>query len=663
MTDERPAVPFGAWPSSITLDMVVAGARSVGTVWADGDDLYWLEGRPQEAGRQVIMRRDAGGHITDVTPARRNVRTMVHEYGGGAFVVDDGRVFFSELADGRLNDQPRHGPPEPLTPAGAFRYADIRPDQARGRLLCVREDHTVAETEAMSSICAVDVGDGATTVLIHGADFYSHPRPDPGGQRMAWISWSHPDMPWDSSELWVGRFDEAGAVVDARLIAGGQEESIGQPEWAPDGSLVFVSDRTGWWNLYRWREAADGAGVADSGDIVALCPMEAEFLDPQWVFGQSCYGIDTDGAIVAAARSGGRDRLYRIPAAGPPVELEVPFHEIGSLRVFGASVAFIGSGPTEAPGVVVLDPATGSTQLVYRPDSETLDPVIISTPRAITFPSSDGRKAHALFYPPVNPHVRAPEGKEPPLVVMSHGGPTSNATATLDLERQFFTSRGFAVVDVDYGGSTGYGRAYRRSLDGQWGIVDVEDCTAAALYLADQGQADRSRLVIRGGSAGGYTTLRALTETDAFAAGASHYGVADLEALARETHKFESRYLDRLVGPYPARTDLYRERSPIHATERLSCPLIVLQGLDDKVVPPAQAEELVSALDRKGIPHAYVPFEGEGHGFRRAENIRRALAAELSFYGQLFQLHRADDPEPVTIVHLDEWRARSAQTG
>ena len=662
MSDPRPIHQYGAWPSPISVNMVVGGSRNLNAVWLDGDHVYWLEGRPQDGGRQVLMRRTSAGAAEDVTPPGYNVRTMVHEYGGGAFLVHDGLVVFSDLRDSRLHTQRLGEDPRPLTSEGPYRYADPRLDARQERVLCIREDHSVAGEEARNSVVAVALADGSVTTLVEGADFYSHPRPDASGERLAWLSWSHPDMPWDSSELWVGRLGPDG-VSDRRRIAGGPSESVAQPEWAPDGALVFVSDRTGWYNLYRWRDATDPAAEASApAPSQPLAPMAAEFADPQWVFGMSSYAIDGDGTIVAAARSEGRDRLYRLPAdGGEPSEVEQPFPELASVRIQNGTVAFLGGGPREPTSVVLLENGSGASQVVYRPSEVTVDPTVLSMPQAIRFPTAGGREAHALFYAPTNPAVRAPDGSLPPLIVISHGGPTSNANAFFDAETQFFTSRGFAVVDVDYGGSSGYGREYRQRLDGAWGIVDVEDCTHAALFLAAKGLVDADRLLIRGGSAGGYTTLRALTTGDTFAAGASHYGVGDLEALARDTHKFESRYLDGLVGPYPEARALYQERSPINDTDRLSSPLIVLQGEDDRVVPIAQAEQLVAALDAKRIPHAYLAFAGEGHGFRRAKNMARALEAELSFYAQLFQFQPADPIDPVAISHLESWRDERAR--
>jgi dipeptidyl aminopeptidase/acylaminoacyl peptidase len=650
MTDARPVMPYGAWPSPISIDLVLAGSIAVGGVQVDGPDTYWLEPRPAEGGRQVLRRHRGDGTVEDVTPPGFNVRTMVHEYGGGAFAVRHGLVVFSNLADGRLYSHRPGEEPRPMTPDRPWRYADLLIDEPRDRVLCILEDHTESDQEPRNAVASVDLASGDVTVLVEEADFYSHPRPDPTGTRLCWLQWQRPDMPWDATELWVARLGPDG-VSEAARVAGGPGESVGQPEWAPDGTLVFASDRSGWWNLYRRRQ--DGA-------VEPVARSPAEWIDPQWVFGQSSYGVASDGTIVAAARSEGQDGLLRVPPGGPAEPVEQPFPELSAVRVGEGRVAFAAAGPTDPWAVVDVDLASGGLRILHRPAELPVDRAYLSVPQPISFPSTDAHTAHALYYPPTNPDVRAPDGELPPLIVLSHGGPTSNATATLDLEHQFFTSRGFAIVDVDYGGSTGYGRAYRERLDGTWGIVDVADCAAAATWLADRGLADPARLIIRGGSAGGYTTLQALCTTRVFAAGASHYGVGDLEALARDTHKFESRYLDRMVGPYPDRVDVYRERSPIHHTDRLSCPLILFQGLDDRVVPPAQAEAMARALDERGIPHAYLAFEGEGHGFRRAQTMRRVMEAELSFYAQLFGFEPADPVDRLPIAHLEGWRERMA---
>jgi dipeptidyl aminopeptidase/acylaminoacyl peptidase len=481
-------------------------------------------------------------------------------------------------------------------------------------------------------------------VLAAGRDFYASPRVSPDGRRLAWLEWDHPNMPWDGTELKVATLAGDGLAGDPVTVAGGPEESVFQPAWNPDGVLHLVSDRTGWWNLYR---------VGPSG-LEALAPAEQEFGHPQWVFGLSTYAFLPGGRIACIHGRGPMQRLGILESDGALHDLELPFTSFypPQLRAVGDRLACIAGGPTQAAAVVVIDPATGGVHVLRSSEDRELDPGYLTVPEPIEFPTEGGRTAHALYYPPANRDAKGPEGERPPLVVASHGGPTAGVTSDLHVGYQFFTSRGIAVVDVDYGGSTGYGRAYRRLLDGQWGIVDVDDCVAAARHLADRGDVDPARLAIRGGSAGGYTTLCALTFRDAFTAGASYYGVADLATLARDTHKFESRYLDRLIGPWPQAEALYRERSPIHFTDRLSCPVILLQGLEDEVVPPAQAEMMAAALDAKAIPYAYLPFPGEQHGFRQAAHIRRALEAELYFYGRVFGFDLADPVDPVPIAHL-----------
>jgi dipeptidyl aminopeptidase/acylaminoacyl peptidase len=585
---------------------------------------------------------------------------MAHEYGGGWYAVADGTVYFVNIADGRIYRQPRGSAPVALTAAGPYRYGDLTFDRARNRLLCVREDmtrvmgsdaHTAGADgrfpEPEDALVAIDPASGATTVLAHGYDFYNAPRPSADGERLAWLSWRHPNMPWDSTELWVARLDAAGMPLDPQLVAGGPDESVIQPEWAPDGSLVFISDRSGWWNLYRW----NGAG-SPGQEIEPIAATDAEFGGPVWVFGLSWYGIADDGTIVAMVRRAGTDELWRFPVSGAGARIDLPYANIGLVQVSGRRVVYEGAGPAEPPSIELLDLDSGERRLLRRSFELSVDPAYVSKPEAITFPTSDGDVAHAWYYPPTNPDVVGPPNERPPLVVHNHGGPTSLSPAVLDLGKQFFTSRGFAVVDVNYRGSNGYGREYMRKLYGTWGIYDVDDCINAARYLAERGDVDPARMAIRGGSAGGYTTLCALAFHDVFAAGTSYFGVGDIEALARETHKLESRYMDQLVGPYPAAVALYHERSPIHHVAGFNRPLLVLQGRDDMVVPEAQAEQIVAALRARRIPHAYLAFEGEGHGFRQAANIRRSLEAEASFYAQVFGFTLADDFEPLKVEFL-----------
>jgi dipeptidyl aminopeptidase/acylaminoacyl peptidase len=639
--------PYGSWRSPITTDLVVQGTVNLMSVMLDGDDIYWLEGRPQEKGRYVLVRRAADGATRDVTPAPFNVRTRVHEYGGGSCLVADGVAYVSNFADQRLYRTDVGAglvPAQPLTPAVDLRYADAALDRRRHKLFAVREDHTVTG-EAVNAIVSVDIeGDErGGTVVVSGNTFYSHPRLSPDGARLAWLTWNHPNMPWDGTELWIADLDDAGNVVRAEKVAGGLDESICQPEWSPDGVLHFISDRTGWWNLYRWR----------NGQSEALCPLEAEFGEPQWVFGQSTYAFESAQRIVCKYNQHGKTCLATLDTQTLTLTpLQTLYTEIAQLRARKNQVVFIG-GSAIKPGVIAqLDLVTGRCVELYRSRELTIDSAYLSVPQAIEFPTTNGLTAHAFYYPPTNRDYAAPIGARPPLIVESHGGPTSSTSTMFSMNKQYWTSRGFALVDVNYSGSAGYGTAYRRRLNGQWGIVDIDDCVNAARYLVAQGLADGNRLCIHGGSAGGYTTLAALTFRDTFKAGASYYGISDLEALAKETHKFESRYLDSMIGPYPARRDLYIARSPIHFTNKLNCPLILFQGLEDAVVPPNQAEMMFEAMKQKGIPVAYIPFAGEQHGFRQAKNIKRCLEAELYFYAKVFGFALADEVEPVQIENL-----------
>ncbi len=636
--------PYGSWRSPISSDLIVQGAIGLKSTALDGGDAYWLEGRPGEGGRSVLVRRSPDGTTKDVNPQPLNARTRVHEYGGGDFLVHDGTVFFSNFDDQRLYSVSPGGEPEPLTAEPDRRYADMAMDRAGNRLISIREDHA-GSGEPVNELVGIDLTSGAEQVLVSGNDFYSSPRPSPDGQSLAWLAWNHPNMPWDGTELWVADLDEDGMPTAAEQVSGGPDESVFQPEWSPDGTLHFVSDRTGWWNLYR----------VGGGAVEPLCPMEAEFGLPQWAFGMSTYAFLSPTRIVCALIERGVFRLAVLDtASGELAEIETPYSTIGSLRSEPATgtVLFLAGSATEPSSVVRLDAASGEREVLRRSSDLEVDQGYLSVPETVEFPTEGGLTAHGFFYPPANRDYAAPEGELPPLLVHSHGGPTAMTTAALGLGTQYLTSRGFAVLDVNYGGSTGYGREYRQRLDGMWGVVDVDDCANGATCLAEKGLVDGGRLLIAGGSAGGYTTLCALAFREVFAAGASHFGVSDAEALAEETHKFESRYLERLIGPYPERADLYRERSPIHHTEGLSCPVVFFQGLEDEVVPPNQAVTMFEALKDKGLPVAYVPFEGEQHGFRRAENIKRALEGELFFYSRVFGFDLADDVEPLRIENL-----------
>ncbi len=631
--------PCGTWASPITAARVAAGVRPVSAPRSVAGRVLWLQSLPEEGGRIAIATPDADGRARILTPAPFNVRSRVHEYGGGAFAAAGDTLWFSNHADNLVYAQVGDAAPVALTADTTQRHADLELDPRHRRLIAVREQHG-GEGEPRNTLVALALDGSGSTTLAEGADFYASARVSPEGRRLAWLSWNHPHMPWQGTELWLAAFAADGALVHTRRVAGGPGESLCQPVWAPDGKLHVVSDRSGFWNLYRLE--VDG--------LVPVLPMAAEFGLPQWVFAQSSYGFSGPDEIVATCREDAISRLLRIDLRrGVATPVATPFEDIIELRV-GDGVALVEAGtPTSAACIARVDLADGRVTVLARSADDLPAASLLSVPRAIRFPSANGRTAHAFHYPPRNDGYRMPAGERPPLIVIGHGGPTGMAGNTLKLATQFWTSRGFAVLDVNYGGSTGFGRDYRQLLSGQWGVVDVEDCIAGARHLVAQGLVDGARLAIRGSSAGGFTTLAALAFHDVFKAGASYYGIGDLRALDADTHKFESRYTHDLLAPLPERERLYRERSPIHAADRLSCPVIFFQGLDDKVVPPAQAEAMVAALRAQGIPVAHLVFEGEGHGFRRKETVQRALEAELSFYAQVFGFAPADAIERVTL--------------
>ena len=642
--------PYGSWKSPITSDSIVTSSVRLSSLSAAGDALLWSEGRPQEQGRSTVVRRLPNGAQAELLPAPWNARTRVHEYGGTSYRMHRGVLYFASFDDQRVYRlDPGAADPQPITPPGGMRYAEFYPDDARDRLVCVREDHSASDREAVNTLVGLDMTGkdlkSGGVVLVSGNDFYANPRLSPDGARLSWLTWNHPNMPWDGSELWVADLNPLGAIANPRKVAGGRAESVFQPEWGPDGRLYYASDSTGWWNLYRW----------DGERTQALHPMAAEFGEPQWTFGMRTYAFESPKRLVCTYIEQGVSRLALIDTrslAFTPIQL--PYTNIYDLAVQPGKAFLIAGSPVEPLSIVSLDLSSGAVEVIKRSSDLAIDPGYLSAPRTLEFPTTGGLTAFGFFYPPTNRDFTAPAGERPPLIVYSHGGPTSSAATTLNLSLQYFTSRGFAILDVNYGGSSGYGRAYRQRLNGQWGIMDVDDCANGALFLAETGQVDRERLAIEGGSAGGYTTLSALTFKKVFKAGASYFGVSDAETLATDTHKFESHYLDGLIGPYPATREVYVARSPIHFVDQMECALILFQGSDDHVVPPAQARTMYQALLQRGYPVAYLEFPGEGHGFRRAENIKRSLDAELYFLSKIFGFTPAGDLEPVEIANLDK---------
>ena len=614
---ETPVVkPYGSWVSPLSARRIAEAGVSLSAVRADGQTLYWLEGRPRERGRSVLMRYQNGA-VDEALPTSFDVRSRVHEYGGGAYAVHGGRIVFSHVLDGTVWLARNGGEPRRITPCEALRYADFA--FAPEGIYAVREDHR-GSGEPVNSVVLLDpdrVGEGES--VCFGRDFYAAPRPGPEG-RLACIAWNHPDMPWDATAL----------LLDGEIIAGRPGESILEPRWSADGRLHYISDRSGWWNLY----------VHNSEGGEALKPMAAEFAGSPWSLGAQNYHCLADGDLVARFERDGAVFVERL-RSGP---FETGFARPACPVPFSGGWAVLGAD-TDRPARLDLLREDGGRETLARAVPDDPDPAFVSCGEAVSFPTSGDRTAHAWFYSPKNPGYVAPRDERPPLIVRSHGGPTGASDNAYSPAIQYWTTRGFAVVDVNYGGSTGYGRAFRQQLHGQWGVVDVDDCCAAAMWLADTGKVDANRLVVRGGSAGGYTTLAALAFRDVFKAGASHYGIGDLKALARDTHKFESRYLDRLIGPLPEADAVYDARSPLLHAEHISCPVIFLQGTEDKIVPPDQTEAMAAALRAGGVPVALLLFEGEGHGFRRSENIVAALEAELSFFARILGFEAPDVPE------------------
>lgn len=657
LPETRQMQPYGTWESPIAAADLAQAAIGMSDLRVADGRLWWRESRPKEQGRQVLVTGRPGVDPQVVTPEGFNVRTRAHEYGGAAYtVLASGAVVFANFTDQRLYLQRPAAAPLPLTPPG-YRYADCVAEPGRGWIICVREDHT-AQTladngEERNEIVAVplpgDAADGSTEagmVLVTGSDFVAYPRISPDAKRLAWIQWNHPDMPWDATTLHVADLTATG-IANRVQVAGGSNQAVTEPAWDADGTLYFIDEATGWWNLYRWT----------GGAPEAVSPMEREMAGPLWSHGASSYALTGDGRAVLRHSRHGVDELGVMDLKrGALTTFALPYNSFSDVRLADANTALaIAASDLEPSALIAVDLNSGAHRVLHQPAGRELPIENISRAESIEFPTAPGpdgqpRTAQAFFYPPANPRFRAPPGEKPPLLVFVHGGPTSVSKATLSVAKQFWTSRGFAIVDVNYGGSTTFGRDYRRRLNGQWGIVDVQDSVAAVDYLVAAGRVDGSRLAIRGGSAGGFTTLAALAFTDRFQAGANYYGVADIEALARDSHKFERRYDRSLIGP-PSDA-LYQARSPIHHLDGFNAPLVTFQGSEDKIVPPNQSRMIVRALQQKGVPVAYLEFEGEAHGFRRAENIIRAQQAELYFYGRIFGFSPAGDLPPLAIDNL-----------
>ncbi len=646
--------PYGSWSSPIAAPMLISGGkRRLTEIRVDGDDIYWLDGRPKEAGRQVVMRLASDGTISDLIPPGFNSRNAVHEYGGGSYVARDRTIYFTNWEDQRIYILQAGAEPVPLTaepdiPRG-LRYADLTLTPDGSHIICVRETHTDDGNEATNEVVAISTESGEPTTIATGRDFYCAPRVSGRGDAIVWTEWDHPNMPWDGNYLATATFNSADASTgEKRVLSGGPDESIVQPTWRADGTLHFVTDRTGWWNVHSLQD----------GEAVNRLAEESDHGRPDWQFGFSSYAFLPDGSI-AIGKGGVTDGSFTIidAATGTTRNITHPFSEVSYVTVDsqGEALLFIASSPTQEPAIIRLDLATESCETIYAPSEVSIDSGYLSSPEHIVCPTTDDGVTHAWYYAPSNCDFGAPEGERPPLVVICHGGPTSASGTGLDLSTHYWTSRGFAVVDVNYRGSTGYGKVYRDALKQNWGIYDTDDCIAAAQYLIDQGLVDRDRVIIRGGSAGGYTTINALTFHHFFAAGAALYGIADLMVFIGDTHKFESRYLDSLVGAYPEQKQRYHDRSAINFMDQLATPMIILQGLEDEIVPPSQAEIMVEALESKGLPYAYIGFPGEQHGFRQAANIIRAQEAELYFYGKVLGFEPADEigDEVVEVRNLD----------
>ncbi|MBT8127627.1 MAG: DUF829 domain-containing protein [Gammaproteobacteria bacterium] len=638
----KSTAPYGSWKSPITSQLIASQTVALDQVRIFNGSLYWLERRPEEAGRTVVVRFSRNTR-SDMLPPPFNARSRVHEYGGGVYCVCQPGVFFVNDADQdiyRVIDDRI----ERITLTEHMRFADLSYDAERERILCICEDHGVSSKEPANSLAAVDIQSGEIMILHSGYDFYSNPRASHDGTRLAWLCWNHPNMPWDGTQLWLGRIDADGLLAHAEHVAGDSTISIFQPEWSADNRLYFVTDESGWWNLARLEQR----------QTVAVTNIESEFGLPQWVFGQTTYAFCEHNKIICSRISDGSGQLSLIDLdTFELTDIEIPLTTFDSICADNGTAGIIAASKRDFSQVIKLDSARLETQTLVRSCDIAIDDAYLSTGQNFWLETRHADKIHAIYYAPANKDYQAPAEQLAPLIVLCHGGPTGAAHASLDIRKQYWTSRGFAIVDVNYSGSTGYGRDYRERLKDNWGVRDVEDICDAAKFFASKGIVDASRLIVKGSSAGGYTVLAALTFHDTFSCGASYYGISDLETLCADTHKFEARYTEQLIGRYPEQQSIYRQRSPIHHVDQLSCPIIFFQGLEDRVVPPSQAEKMVSALKNKGIPVCYVPFENEQHGFRQAVSIKSALDAELYFYSVIFGFRTGDELPPIAIENVN----------
>ncbi len=645
----RKKQPYGSWKSPITSSAVADAIMRWGDVVLEGSAVYWNETRPMEEGRSVVVKWDKKKRM-DVNPSPYNVRSRVHEYGGGAFTVDRGILYFTHAENQNFYSIALDGTIKRIVSSEGRRYANPVFDPQDHLIYAIEETHDPKKGVINALVVIDPLKENDVTKLSSQNDFYSSIAISPDGTQIAFLTWNHPLMPWDGTHLWTAQILPNRSLTRVEKVAGGQSESIFQPRFAPDGTLFFVSDRTGFWNLYEW----------DSKQSLPCYPLDAEFGSPQWVFGMSRYDfVQVKGGyqIVCSYTEKGVDRLALLDLQKYTLKnFPFPFTSYAQVHASGRSLYFIAASPTELSALYHCDLDTEKVEIIQKSKKIQIDQGYISEPEALEFPTENKQTAFGFYYPPKNKDFTCTLDEKPPLILKSHGGPASQATATLSLEVQFWTSRGFAFLDLNYGGSTGYGRAYRERLKKNWGILDVDDCVNGALYLVKKKGVDPNRLAIRGGSAGGYTTLAALAFRDTFKAGASYFGVSDLIEMTKQTHKFESHYLDHLIGEYPEEKNRYIDYSPIHHIQKISCPIILFQGDEDKVVPKEQSEKMFQLLKAKGIPTSYILFAGEQHGFRKAKNIKKALDAEYYFYAQVFHFALGDCAFPIEI---ENWKAHS----